>query len=164
MNKLTTDQEFGEQLTFYADWHGADNRRTGLNAQFVTTRRGELALAIEVAPILRAGQAPDWPNKITVHLSMDELAEFCAVLLGCMEQAQALYHGDSRNKGIQVRARPGIGGWIGLSQAGRNLQFVLSSTQRMSLCAFALRRLSQMWLIPVQSAIEIIRAADPGAE
>lgn len=152
-------QEFGENLTFYADWSHRDDMRTGLNAQYVSSRRGEPSLALELAPIQRSGQAPDWSKKTTVHLSVDEQAGFCSVLLGVMPDFQAAYHGDARNKGIQVRARPGEGAWIGLSQPGGVFQFVLSPTQRMTLCAFALRRLAQAWQVPVQSAIEIVRAA-----
>jgi len=152
-------QAYGEQLTFYADWQKQEKRRTGLNVQYVSSRKGELALAFEVAPIARTGQPPDWSRKITVHLSGEELVELCAVLLGCQEELQAMYHGDAHNKGMQVRAKPGVGAWLGLSQAGANLQFVLSPAQRMSLSAFSLRRLAQAWQVPVQAAIEIIRAS-----
>lgn len=152
--------EFGENITFYADYQRSEHRRTALNIQCVESRDGALTLALELAPIAKRGDAPQWKEKITLHLSPDELTALCSVALGCRSEMEAAFHGEGRNKGVQLRSKAGEGALITLSEAGRNMQFILSSDNRMALCAFALRRQSQAWKVSVPAVIEIIRACD----
>lgn len=162
MSGTENGSQYGEQLQFFADWQKNEGRRTGLNVQYVQSRQGVPTLMFELAPIERSGSAPRWDQKITLQLSREELAACCAVLLGCRYEFEASYHGEGRNKGVQVRSKAGEGALVILSHAGRRLMHILSPEQRISLCAFSLRRLSMLYQMPVTAVIEVVRSCELG--
>lgn len=159
-----SEQAFGETLKFYRDWDQKPQRRTALNAQFVETRQNVPSVQFELAPIPKAGAAASWSDKITLQLSREELAGCCSVLLGRRNSFEGSFHGDAKNKGFQIRSGLNQGALIILSQAGRNMMHILSSVDRMTLCAFLVRRLAMSWQLPPAAVIEIIRGCeDQGA-
>lgn len=149
--------EFGENMAFYSDRHPSPALRTGLNAQYVTSRDGKPTLAIEIAPISRANAPPEWRSKITLQLTQAELTGFCQVLFGLKPEVKGAFHGDSRNKGIAAYDNGPGGVGITVSQQGTQLQHQLNPDNRIELSVFVLRRLSEAWKVAPADAIALLR-------
>lgn len=151
-----TENNFGESIKFYSDGAGED-RRTGLNVQFTTTRNLELTVSVEVAPIVSIGAAPNWANKITLQLTRAELTGLCLVLFQLKGEVKGSYHGKNRNKGVAVYCNGSKGSAITVSEGGRVLHHLLTQDERLELAVFVLRRLSEAWRVTPSDTIAILR-------
>ncbi len=145
----TKPSEFGENINFYNDWVHSDNFRTGLNVQCVISRQSKPTLNIEVAPITKKGESPQWGQKITLQLTAKELVEFSALLLGLQTVCGGKYHGAARNKGFTVHDNTDKGLIITLSEAGRTICHSLGRPERAQLAVFVVRQLAQAWKVGV---------------
>jgi hypothetical protein len=151
--------DFGETIKFCADRQSDPSKRTGLNVQFTATRQNYPTLSIEVAPILKPVQSPDWSSKIIIQLTRNELTAFCSVLFALRKTMTASYHGESRNKGVSAYNNGANGAVIVLSEQGRQLQSFLTPDDRLELAVFSIRRLSMAWQVAPSDAIAFLRQA-----
>ena len=154
-----TPSDFGEALKFFSDRQPDPSKRTGLNVQYTETRHQYPTLSVEIAPILKAAQSPQWSDKITVQLTRNELTAFCGVLFGLRKSASGSYHGEAKNKGFSVYNNGSSGAAIVVSEQGRQLQNFLTPDDRIELAVFAVRRLSIAWKVTPADAIALLRQA-----
>lgn len=153
-----TENNFGESIRFYSDG-ASEDKRTGLNVQFTTTRNSELTVSVEVAPIPGVGSAPNWAYKITLQLTRAELVGLCFVLFELKSEVKGSYHGKGRNKGIAAYCNGPKGSAITVSEGGRMLHHLLTPDERLELSVFVLRRLSEAWRVTPSDTIAILRQA-----
>ncbi|MCB5163026.1 hypothetical protein [Marinomonas algarum] len=154
-----SEENFGENLKFYADRHPDPAQRTALNVQYSFGREGKETLNLEIAQIYTVGAPPEWKSKITLQLTSNELIAFCCTLLGVRPEMKGAYHGANRNKGIATYDNGSKGLLISLSEQGRMLNHALQPDQRLDLLAFSIRRLSEKWKMSVVDSIALLRQA-----
>lgn len=85
---------------------------TALSVQGLQTKdkRG-FTLQFEAARRLANSKHYDWENKLALQVSLRELPDVMACLLGYVEQVEFQYHGNRRDKGYRIRAnteKPGL--------------------------------------------------------
>ncbi|MEQ5274639.1 hypothetical protein [Proteus terrae] len=140
-----SEQEYGETLKFFADWQKIEKKRSCLNFQKVVSRSGVPTLNIEIAPLEKDGTAR-WGQKLTIQLSLKELTQLSALVLlskKYIDNFEARYHGDSRNKGLSVFDNGKSGMILQISEAGQMLEHGIDQYQRLELAVFIIQQLSK---------------------
>lgn len=150
-----TEHSYGESFKFFADRQQDPMRQVALNVQQTVTRGGYPTLSIEGAQMLNS--KADWVNKITLQLTRNELTAFCSVLFGLKPALEVKYHGEARNKGLNVYDNRDKGAALILSEKGRQIQCFLPADDRLELAAFGVCRLSQAWSMAPADAIAVLR-------
>ncbi|EPH2169350.1 hypothetical protein AB6F54_20050 [Providencia huaxiensis] len=139
-----SEQVYGDTLKFFADWQKNEKKRSCLNFQKVVSRSGVPTLNIEIAPLEKDGTAR-WEQKLTIQLSLKELTQLSALVLlskKYIDNLDARYHGDHRNKGLSVFDNGKSGMIFMISEAGQMQEHGIDQYQRLELTVFIVQQLS----------------------
>lgn len=135
---------YGDTLKFFADWQKIEKKRSCINFQKVVSRTGVPTLNIEIAPLEKDGTAR-WEQKTTIQLSLKELTQLSALVLlskKYIDNLDARYHGDHRNKGLSVFDNDKSGMIFQISEAGQMQEHGIDQYQRLELAVFIVQQLS----------------------
>lgn len=66
--------------------------------QCVNDRTGKPALNVDMTS--NTNNIPDWKNKITIQLKINELSMLCAMFLKTIPECNFAYHGENNNKSL----------------------------------------------------------------
>ena len=106
------------------------------------TRQDEPTLRLEAAPAT-GPRAYDWPRKLTLQLTREELPVVAATVLGLLPRCLYKNHGPDQNKGLEIEHQ-GSHLFVRLFQKERGVLAVpVGPADSYSLAALALRALRQ---------------------
>jgi len=87
--------KFGESLTLH-------HSNAALQLQRVHPKGQDHRHTLNVEIARAVSFEPNWADKLVIQVSLTELPEITAVLLGLLPGTQNKYHGENRNKGYEV--------------------------------------------------------------
>ena len=106
------------------------------------TRQDEPTLRLEAAPAT-GPRAYDWPRKLTLQLTREELPVVAATVLGLLPRCTYKNHGPEQNKGLEIEHQ-GSHLFVRLFQKDRGVLAVpVGPADSYALAALALRALRQ---------------------
>lgn len=121
MNNPTKANTFGNKCVF---------KRKNANAfcfQHIT-REKSLGMNIDVAP--NPDNRPDWTNKTTIQLGIEEVSELVAFLLGHLPKVNFSFHGSNNNMSVLMQNKDSAHGKqiaVAMMEAGTNQGYVYLS-------------------------------------
>lgn len=71
--------------------------------QHINREDNNVGMNIDVAP--NPDNRPDWANKSTIQLGVEEIAELVAFLLGNLNQVSFSYHGSAKNMSVVMQKK-----------------------------------------------------------
>lgn len=106
-------------------------------------RRGEPTIAVDAA--LAIGERSyDWKRKVRLQLTVEELCEVAAVLLGMAPRCQALFHGTKKNKQLSLENQ-GTHFFVRVNEGVRTVSVKLLPREAVRVSLLCLRQVQANW-------------------
>ena len=150
---MIQQEDYGQKAVF--------KRANGVAScfQLCFDKAGKPAMNVDLAP--NPDDKPNWKEKSSFQLTIDELSWFVAVLAGLSNDANFNYHGKQKNKSLSINRRQEEGGIVyafNIIEKGHSKRYIkLSQIEAFRVHKLALKQLCAFY---EQTEIEVMRSID----